>query len=185
MNDLLNESTGIVWLGRNLEKLGNPDYVGTAHYRRFLDVNERDLGSDRIFCHVERQPFNVFRTYSLYHVGDDLRTFNSVFSRRHQEYARDLNDFMNGNEYAARNMFVMSRELFLEYVNFQKSCLDVLSKMAERTDFRSRDKYQKRAIGFIMERMTGFWIWRKGRSGTRIVNSDIVETSSESPYQRD
>ena len=57
--------------------------------------------------------------------------------------------------------------------------------MAEETNFRLRDRYQKRAIGFIMERMTGFWIWWKGRFGTKIANSNIVETGSESPYQRD
>ena len=140
-NDLLNESTGIRWLGKNLKKVGNPEYVGTAHYRRFLDVDETKLDPDRIFCRVEKQPFNIFRTYSFYHVGDDLRTFNSLFSRSHREYARDLNDFMNGNEYAARNMFAMSREMFLEYASFQKSCLDILLKMAKITDFRSRDRY--------------------------------------------
>ena len=117
-NDILNESTGIRWLGKNLEKVGNPKYVGTAHYRRMLEVNPEQLSPDTIFCHMERQPLGIFRMYGLYHVAEDLKTFNSRFSRKHQDYARSLNDYMNSTEYASRNMFVMHRDLFFEYSDF-------------------------------------------------------------------
>lgn len=185
LNDLLNESTGIAWIGRNLDRVGNPDFVGTAHYRRFLEVEKSKLHETRILCHLERQPFNIFRTYSMYHVADDLRTFNTMFSRKNQEYAPSLNDFMNGSAYASRNMFVMSNEMFRKYCRFQGKCLEVLSEMARNTDFRKRDKYQKRAIGFIMERMTGFWIYNEARNGVEVSDCQVIDTGSESPYQRE
>lgn len=184
-NDLLNESTGIRWLGKNLNKVGNPEYVGTAHYRRMLEVDPEQLSPDTIFCHMERQPLGIFRMYGLYHVAEDLKTFNSRFSRKHQDYAKLLNDYMNSTEYASRNMFIMHRDLFSEYSDFQKRCLDVLLEMAEETDFRSRDRYQKRAIGFIMERMTGFWIYFKTNGGARPSDCEIDEIQEESPYQRE
>ena len=183
-NDLLNESTGIAWLGRNLEKIGNPEYIGTAHYRRYLDVREDDLSHEKIFCHVESQPFNIFKTYCYYHVGEDLKEFNTLFSRKHQEYAVDLNDFMNLREYASRNMFVIHRDLFLDYCVFQRKCLDILLEMARTVDFRSRDKYQKRAIGFIMERMTGFWIYLAKKAGNETTSSSLIDIEAHSPYQR-
>ena len=38
------ELTGIYWAWKNYEKLGNPDYVGTAHYRRFLSFCSSEVG---------------------------------------------------------------------------------------------------------------------------------------------
>ena len=61
----------------------------------------------------------------------------------------------------------------------------MLLKMAEETNFRLRDRYQKRAIGFIMERMTGFWIYSKINGGAKLSDCEINEIQEESPYQRE
>lgn len=35
------EATAIYWAWKNYDKLGNPDYIGLAHYRRFFILNEK------------------------------------------------------------------------------------------------------------------------------------------------
>ena len=40
LNPNLNELTAIYWVWKNYQKIGNPDYVGFQHYRRFLCFNE-------------------------------------------------------------------------------------------------------------------------------------------------
>ena len=35
-NPYLNEMTVLYWIAKNYSSLGNPDYVGLAHYRRRL-----------------------------------------------------------------------------------------------------------------------------------------------------
>ncbi|MBM6928980.1 FkbM family methyltransferase [Parasutterella secunda] len=44
------ELTAIYWAWKNYEKLGNPDYVGLFHYRRFLNFGYRVLESDPWKC---------------------------------------------------------------------------------------------------------------------------------------
>jgi hypothetical protein len=91
---------------------------------------------------------------------------------------------MNLREYASRNMFVIHRDLFLDYCVFQRKCFDILLEMTRTVDFRSRDKYQKRAIGFIMERMTGFWIYLAKKAGNETTSSSLIDIEAHSPYQR-
>ncbi|ELL7168382.1 DUF4422 domain-containing protein [Campylobacter jejuni] len=40
LNRYLNELTGIYWAWKNYDKLGNPDYIGYAHYRRYFIFKE-------------------------------------------------------------------------------------------------------------------------------------------------
>ena len=44
------ELTAIYWAWKNYEKLGNPDYVGLFHYRRFLNFGYRVIESDPWKC---------------------------------------------------------------------------------------------------------------------------------------
>ncbi|EAM0315351.1 DUF4422 domain-containing protein, partial [Campylobacter coli] len=40
LNRYFCELTGIYWAWKNYDKLGNPDYIGFAHYRRLLFNNK-------------------------------------------------------------------------------------------------------------------------------------------------
>ena len=39
-NQTYNEMTGLFWAWKNYSQLGNPDYIGFSHYRRFLVLND-------------------------------------------------------------------------------------------------------------------------------------------------
>ena len=42
LNRELCEFTGLYWAWKNYDKLGNPDYIGFMHYRRFLNFNNTE-----------------------------------------------------------------------------------------------------------------------------------------------
>ncbi|HEB8236422.1 TPA: DUF4422 domain-containing protein, partial [Campylobacter jejuni] len=43
LNKYFNELTGIYWAWKNYDKLGNPDYIGYVHYRRFLLFDQNNV----------------------------------------------------------------------------------------------------------------------------------------------
>ena len=40
LNSTYNELTAIYWAWKNYDKLGNPEYIGITHYRRFFIFKE-------------------------------------------------------------------------------------------------------------------------------------------------
>lgn len=38
-------------VAKNYEQFGNPEYVGFAHYRRYLDIKNIDMKPNDILCH--------------------------------------------------------------------------------------------------------------------------------------
>ena len=52
-------------------------------------------------------------------------------------------------------------------------------------ELKTRDRYQIRVGGFILERMTSFWIWLQNKRKTfNIINASIVEANINSIYSR-
>ena len=43
------ELTALYWAWKNYEKLGNPDNIGLAHYRRFLEFKKENSFIEKIF----------------------------------------------------------------------------------------------------------------------------------------
>ena len=160
MNEYYNEMTGIMWTHRNYDLIGNPDYIGFAHYRRILQFDESQLTPNTILCHFEYQPFSIYQMYGLYHIISDLNEFLHQFLTKFPEYHSYMISYITQCNYAARNMFVISNKLFNDdYMSFIKKCLDICNIMFTKIDFNLRNNYQKRVFGFILERMTGFWIY--------------------------
>ena len=83
-------------------------------------------------------------------------------------------------------MFVFSKKIFFEYSKFINICIDIALKILPELNLDLRDKYQKRALGFILERMSGFWIFIKFYDKSIVVkNIKMIELNkSESPYKR-
>ncbi|EAI2525468.1 TPA: DUF4422 domain-containing protein [Campylobacter jejuni] len=76
LNRYLNELTGIYWAWKNYDKLGNPDYIGYAHYRRHFIIS--DNISDLVL-HENGWPFiesikNIYnyRYDALYDIIKDI-----------------------------------------------------------------------------------------------------------------
>lgn len=136
-------------------------------------------------AHHAVSPADEYLMYALYHVKSDLDMFISELWRKYPADAvRVLEYFKQPVNYPC-NLFVMHRDMFREYFGFIEKCVDVcLSAMLPALDLDSRDRYQKRALGFILERMTSCWIWDKCRKGAGLMNAGIVEADINSAYSR-
>lgn len=186
-NQYLNEMSMIYWLSKNYELLGNPDFIGIAQYRRYLDFKIDDLNDNNILCTFSKNKyFTIYQSYCLYHIKHDFDLFLSLFSKYLKEYQILLNTYLNQHVYAKCNMFVFSKKMFFEYSKFINICIDIALKILPELNLDSRDKYQKRALGFILERMSGFWIFMKFYDKSIVVkNIKMIELNKiESPYKR-
>jgi len=173
-NKALNEMTSIWWARQSMEKIGNPDYVGFNHYRRFFDMDAvRRISDGAIYIAKQiRCPYPLEWQYGYYHVSQDLATCTAVLSelcRNGDSFARYMRT--HTDNFAPMNMFVMRRDFFEEWCDF---AFPVLLELERRIDVSDRDNYQKRAVCFLCERMFGWWCWEKSQV-VDVRELDVVE----------
>jgi len=184
-NVYINEMTVMQWTYSNYAALGNPEYIGFDHYRRVLKYNRYALKPDVIQCEVRKLPKPIGEEYRMYHVKSDLDRFTQAFNEAFPDLAGKFKEFLDQNTTYPMEIFVMHRDMFFECWEFLRKCIDLELGVFSLNEFDSRDKYQKRGMGFIMERMTSFWIYMKRESGTaKVIDTAIDVYNIPSPYQR-
>lgn len=185
-NQYLNEMTMIYWLSKKYKLIGNPDFIGLAQYRRYLEFNLDDINENTILCSFIKIPYSIYKMYCIYHVKNDFDIFLKNFLELFKDYKQFLSFYLNQNIYIKCNMFILSKKLFFKYCDFINKCIDIALKILQKLNLDSRDTYQKRALGFILERMTGFWIFLQFYDKKiNIKNTKLVELNSiASPYKR-
>ena len=197
------ELTAIYLAWKNYEKLGNPDYIGLFHYRRFLnfgyriaesdpwrcafydfelktrlrygwnssDVKRMCDGYDLILPESERildpkdwiSPTTLEKHYKHAHYPEDFDLVLNMINILYPNYeesvaaAKDL-----GKAYFC-NMFIMKRELFIDYAEWLFSIIlqlkDKLPLDSEK--YSGQNNPQRRVLGFLGERLFNIWIQKK------------------------
>ena len=185
-NQYINEMSMLYWMHFNYETLGNPDYIGLAQYRRILQYDDWMLQPNSIVCTVENCRSSIYSSYCLYHVKNDFDFAVKVIKDIFPEKFKSFTLFCDQSIYFGRNLFIMHRDKFIEYSKFMCKLIDVfIEKLLPNSDITQRDKYQKRAIGFLLERLTGFWIYDQMMNSSAIpVIVPVKGYNIQSPYQR-
>ena len=164
------ELTAIYWIWRNDSE---SRYISLEHYRRvfltsksnwfsyrFLEDEEilRILRRKRIILpllhHFEK---DIETQYKEHHVEEDLRTMKETIHRLFPEYDEDFTSVLKSHDIVLFNMFVMKREDLDGYCRFAFPILDEVFRL-KKDDITKRDGYQKRAIGFLSERLFNVWL---------------------------
>jgi hypothetical protein len=170
--------TSIYWIWKNYNKIGNPEYIGHNHYRRFF--KKEDIYDYEKYDIIISKPifssniFSLFRQYGIYHNIDDLILCINVIKLFDYKFSNDFENYVktSGINYAPCNMFIMKKELFFEWCEFLFS---ILFELEKNIDLSERDNYQKRALCFLTERIFNFWCYNKLQNGYNIKEIDIVE----------
>ena len=166
------ELTAHYWAWKNL---GQADYVGLSHYRRYFDFGEcagnvRIVRTEEFFaeehpvpdmdklfekCDVilskpRVQTRNLYTEYARSHRGEDIDTVREIIGAKFPEYLVDFDKVFYDNNLLVRfNMFVMRRKDFDAYSEW---LFDVLFE-AERQIEVPNDPVQGRIFGYISERL--------------------------------
>ena len=166
-NAMLNEMTSIYWAWKHLDRLGNPDYVGFNHYRRFFAREELENLVDVDIVCARRMKFktSVQTNYGTCHVRSHAERMLDVLAEMKSPMLDDAVGAFKGVFLFPCNLFVMKTVLFREYCS---DLFPVLFRLEKEINLRGLTAYQQRAICFLGERLTSAWITKKMYEGCRI-----------------
>ena len=167
-NPLINEMTGIWWVAKHYEKLGNPDYVGFMHYRRFLQWTPSLLKQGHV---ISTSGTSIHQLATL-DASLHLDLFRAEFAKRlPPNVLKDYDDYWRSHTLYYANMFITDKSSFFRYFEIVSQCIEFVLEMIDRkaVDLSNANSYDRRLYGFYLERITSFCICRAKRAG-RIVN---------------
>lgn len=166
-NPYYSELTGHYWVWKNDK---HSDYVGCAHYRRYL-VNERET------LYTERELLDLLKKYDMVttklltleysyydafddrHNAKDLDVLGAVIKELSPKYYDNYIRLVHGKQTYFGNMFVMAKPLYDSYMEF---LFPLLFEAQKRIDMTGYDGYQKRLFGFFSEFLLYVWVTTNG-----------------------
>lgn len=191
LNPVYNELTVLYWAWKNYDKLGDPDYLGLMHYRRYFyfdptvsDVRLRTdapqamlrekslLSAERVESLLEQGDFvcprssrrlSVYKHYAMTHRAEDLDRAVAILKRLFPDYAEKADEYLAGNENYFFNMFVFPREIFFRYAAFLFPILEA---------YCAEGKGDERL--FISERLTGIFLHGLMKEGLRPIALPVL-----------
>lgn len=186
-NEYVNEMSLTYWISKNYNIIGDPEYIGLAHYRRRLEYEDWMLQPNNIICECENYKMNIYQNYCCCHVKADFDfILNKVHSTFPESLFKSFISFCNQSLNFGRNLFIMNKNKFMQYSGFINQFINMMIyEYFPSSDISRRDKYQKRAFAFLLERLTGFWIYDQMMSNSATVSVVPMKTFDiNSPYQR-
>jgi len=177
-NKILNEMTSLYWVWKHYNEIGDPEYIGHNHYRRFF--KKEDIEDYKNYDIIISKPifssdkYSLVWQYNYYHVISDLQKCSDILRKRNKDIGDSFVNYMNssGTNYAPCNMFVMKKNLFFEWCEF---LFPVLFDLEKEINLDNRDNYQKRALCFLSERLFNFWCYNKKLNGFNIKEIEMEE----------
>ncbi len=163
LNARLNENTSIYWVWKHYDDpvVGNPDWIGFNHYRRYFDRNKvLDLMNenkiDMIVASSNHFKVSVLQQYAYFHYVEDMYKLESVVPKK------DVGSFRRYIQqdimYAPTYLFFMRKHDFFEWCEY---AFPIMFDLLDLIDTTGRNLYNKRAICFLVERLFGFFVVKK------------------------
>ncbi|MBR4800958.1 MAG: DUF4422 domain-containing protein [Clostridia bacterium] len=171
-NPTYNELTAIYWAYKNYEKLGDPDYLGLMHYRRFFIFEPRKYAyyEQKNFDNIENAikannltedlldacdfvaPMpnprkSVYQSYSASHHKEDIDLALEIISNKHPGFYDTAKEYVSSQADFFYNMFILKKSDFFDYCNFLFS---VMEEYEQKTTHKS-ERF------FISEILTGIF----------------------------
>jgi hypothetical protein len=193
LNRKINEYTAIYSIYKNIDKFKDKDYIGFCHYKRFLDFSHMLQGNkikfnnqqeylkycsqntSKIISNINNYSIVSFvwpnihptQNFSQYHLKDFLnQDFLDYIKINNPQLYPSFNHYVNNvnNMYMA-NLFIMKKDLFLEYCEFIFELgfyflanLDIKSLTFSDNLANNSEIMRNRVVGHIMERATSCYI---------------------------
>lgn len=158
LNPYINEMTAIYWVGHHFDAVGNPDYIGFQHYRRLFNLDNvlPYLGKGTLILNEETLMLSMVDFLEMCHgVGRYLVSLaRDILRLDDPNIDRLFNEFAFSRTYYSRNLFVVHKDVFFGLVEYITM---ILKYAAKDINFDVLGTPGARNIGFVMERMVGFY----------------------------
>jgi hypothetical protein len=180
-NRFLNEMTGIYWAWKNYNELGNPDYIGLNHYRRFFKINYSNLTKyfkDYDFIKLSSPAFkegiraewdNCAKLNNL--DPYDFERFCDLYKNIYPYDFKKFNNYINSENHGGlMNLFIMKKEDFFKYCEWIFPLLFEMEKTFDTTN---------RTIGMIAERLTAYYLQKLEDNGEKPLCTRLADEPPE------
>lgn len=177
------ELTAQYWAWKNCAS----EYYGFFHYRRYLYpdanakrpyTNEKEptlstlekLGYDG-FDDLIRQydmivplgekmyvPVRKHYSQAPFHRGEDLTLAEEILRDRYPSYGLAAETYLAGSVHYFGNIFIMRREVFLEYCRWLFEILEEFDRRRDTSDYQTQER---RVDGYLAERLLGIFYTRE------------------------
>lgn len=148
--------TGTYWAWKNYDKLGNPEYFGSFGYRRLLNPDFLDNLKDFDIILPKQKDFKIETIKEqFYNYHGELLYQNMLekFNKIYPEEIEQLEKYLCGTKGYFDELYVMKRDIFFKFCEWIFPLVFEYLKqpqiMLKNNDLRD--------IGFIMERITGYY----------------------------
>lgn len=175
-NRRYSECTAIYWIGKHIDS----DYVGVEHYRRRFVCSDEELESlmDEDVDIITTKPMNVpeglKQNYVNDHYGGDWVYLFDLLKRYDPENYGLYESLSFDTKFHFGNINIMKADLFREYCNWAFPIVDEYFKNTPE----KLDAYNRRDAGFIMERLSHFFVKRMIRDGKKVVECEVKNYST-------
>ena len=195
--------TGTYWAWKNYDKLGNPEYFGSFGYRRLMVpcfINELKL-YDAIIPKKQYCPPNIKQHFITSHGLKHLKVMENVINQIYPQEFELFQKYLSGCEAYWFEIYILKKHLFIQYCEW---IFPILFELLSRQDILKLDtdeqnklienhlsngvmfnihtivEYLKRDIGFIIERLTGYYLYKLTQNKTlKVLQEDIVITKDD------
>jgi len=164
------ELTGLYWAVHNLKS----DYIGLCHYRRYfgygkvnkknkfesvLTLKEADalLEDCDIILPKKRNYYitNIYDHYKNTMYVEPLDLAGEIIQEKYPEYYPEFEKLHTRKSAHMFNMFIMKREILIDYCNW---LFDILFELEKRVDVSQYDSFHSRFYGRVSERLLDIYL---------------------------
>ena len=170
-NRRYSECTAIWWIGNHIDT----DYVGVEHYRRRFVISDEELeklmndGVDIVTTKSMHVDEGLQQNYVNDHYGGDWVMLYDLLKRYDSKNYSFYESLAEDKEFHFGNINIMKADLFKEYCNWAFPMVDEYYKNTPE----KLDAYNRRDAGFIMERLSHFFVMRMIRDGKKVVEREV------------
>jgi len=115
---------------------------------------------------------SVWDQYTVTHNANDLCSVTNLIARSHPHMSPHLAETFGANALYANNLFITRWDHFDELCELW---FEVLGAFERSVPVRTEDRYQRRDISFLAERIFDTWVRFRVAQGTKLVTVPILE----------
>ena len=174
-----------LWAGASLPDVKQADYIGLCHYRRLFDIEQVknciELRKPDIICAPSTgigtigSYAGIRGQYEAAHVKSDFDELEGYLKESFL-YQKKPSSLMIWERLpvlpSPYNCTIMARSVFFDYIDRMFRVLFDLYKKLD-SSIANRDSYQRRAIGFLGERYTSWYVTTQHLLGKNVVELPV------------